>query len=378
MADFLPRVLCVRFVPSQANDRAGRHRHCSTCCMRAPASFARWGRAARRACCRHLALAHPGRVALTATVFTTYFQESIGFAVAIDEDERLPAAVARLDPTMSVAYACPGDKPGRRAGASAATVEQIHREGAFAATYVKADGARMRLIKAPAADEPALPACCTTVVPILSVLAVGEPLTARIAHRVEHIASVAGLRENEVIAPVHLGRLLASPDGSLKSIGDASRRSRHQHGRRCGARGAGPRGRRGRACASPTGSIGWCWSGCRKPTRWSTSCNGLPDRRRTHYNPAMAEVVVRIPAALRTFAGDAAELRATAGTVSDVLGELGGRHPQLLQRLLTPDGELRPFVNIYIGRTSVRALSGLATRVADGEVVTILPAVAGG
>jgi molybdopterin converting factor small subunit len=92
----------------------------------------------------------------------------------------------------------------------------------------------------------------------------------------------------------------------------------------------------------------------------------------------MAEVVVRIPAALRTFAGDAAELRARAGTVCEVLGELGGRHPQLLQRLLTAEGELRPFVNIFIGRTSVRAMSGLATRVTDGEIVTILPAVAGG
>jgi len=177
------------------------------------------GAGGKKSLLRHLALAHPGRVAITATVFTTYFQESIGFAVAIDEDEQLPAAVARLDPKMSVAYACPGDKPGRRAGASAVTLERIHRDGAFAATYVKADGARMRLIKAPAADEPALPACCTTVVPILSVLAVGEPLTARIAHRIEHIASVAGLRENEVITPVHLGRLLASPDGALKSIG---------------------------------------------------------------------------------------------------------------------------------------------------------------
>ena len=177
------------------------------------------GAGGKKSLLKHLALAHPGRVALTATVFTTYFQESIGFGVAIDADERLPAAVARLDPTMSVAYACPGDKPGRRAGASAATVEQIHRDGAFAATFVKADGARMRLIKAPAADEPALPACCTTIVPVLSVLAVGEPLTARIAHRVEHIASVAGLREGEVIAPVHLGRLLASPDGSLKAVG---------------------------------------------------------------------------------------------------------------------------------------------------------------
>lgn len=92
----------------------------------------------------------------------------------------------------------------------------------------------------------------------------------------------------------------------------------------------------------------------------------------------MAEVVVRIPAALRSFVGEAAELHATAGTVGDVLAELGGRHPQLLQRLLAPDGELRPFVNIFIGRTSVRALSGLATPVAAGETVTILPAVAGG
>lgn len=177
------------------------------------------GAGGKKSLLKHLALSHPGRVAITATVFTTYFQENIGFAVAIDTDDRLPAAVAALDPTRSVAYACPGDKPGRRAGASAATVERIHRDGAFVATYVKADGARMRLIKAPAADEPALPACCTTVVPILSALAIGEPLTARIAHRVDRIASVAGMNEGEVITPVHLGRLLASPDGALKSIG---------------------------------------------------------------------------------------------------------------------------------------------------------------
>lgn len=175
------------------------------------------GAGGKKSLLKHLATSHPGRVAITATVFTTYFQENMGFAVAIEEDERLPAAVASLDPAQSVAYACPGDKPGRRAGASAATVERIHREGGFVATYVKADGARMRLIKAPAADEPALPGCCTTVVPILSALAIGEPLTARIAHRVERIEHVAGLRESELIAPVHLGRLLAGPEGLLKS-----------------------------------------------------------------------------------------------------------------------------------------------------------------
>jgi probable selenium-dependent hydroxylase accessory protein YqeC len=164
-----------------------------------------------------LALAHPGRVAITATVFTTYFQENIGFAVAIEEEARLPVAVAQLDPARSVAYACPGDKPGRRAGASAATIERIHRECGFAATYVKADGARMRLVKAPADEEPALPPGCTTVLPIVSALAIGEPLTARIAHRVDRIEQVAGLRENEPIAPVHIARLLASPSGLLKA-----------------------------------------------------------------------------------------------------------------------------------------------------------------
>ena len=174
------------------------------------------GAGGKKSLLMHLAKEQPGRAAVTATVFTTYAPEHIGLAVAIDEDERLPAAVAALDRARGVAYACPGDKPGRRAGVRPQTIERIHREGGFAATYVKADGARMRLVKAPGEDEPVLPACCTTVLPILSVLAVGEPLTARIAHRVEQIVQVAGLRENEPIGPRHLGRLLGSESGLLK------------------------------------------------------------------------------------------------------------------------------------------------------------------
>jgi probable selenium-dependent hydroxylase accessory protein YqeC len=175
------------------------------------------GAGGKKSLLKHLATSHPGRVAITATVFTTYFQEHIGFDVVLEEDDRLAEAVASLGRTSNVAYACPGDKPGRRAGASAGTVERIHRECGFAATYVKADGARMRLLKAPAEDEPALPACATTVVPILSALAIGETLTSRIAHRVECIERVAGIREGDRIAPEHLGRLFASHDGLLKA-----------------------------------------------------------------------------------------------------------------------------------------------------------------
>lgn len=175
------------------------------------------GAGGKKSLLKHLATTHPGRVAITATVFTTYFQEQLGFAVAIEDDERLAAAVAKLDPASSVAYACPGDKPGRRAGASAATVERIHGECGFAATYVKADGARMRLVKAPADDEPALPACATTVLPILSALAIGETLAPRVAHRVERIERITGMREGEIITARHLGCVLGHPEGLMKS-----------------------------------------------------------------------------------------------------------------------------------------------------------------
>jgi molybdopterin converting factor small subunit len=92
----------------------------------------------------------------------------------------------------------------------------------------------------------------------------------------------------------------------------------------------------------------------------------------------MSEIVVKIPAALQSFAGGQRVLRAAPGTVGEVLRQLAGPHPTLVQRLLTPEGDLRPFVNVFVGRVNVRDLRGLATRVIEGEVMTILPAVAGG
>jgi molybdopterin converting factor small subunit len=92
----------------------------------------------------------------------------------------------------------------------------------------------------------------------------------------------------------------------------------------------------------------------------------------------MTEIVVRIPAPLQAFAAGEHELRVAPGTVTDVLRELAMRYPQLVQRILTPEGELRPFVNVFVGRANVRGLHGLATTVPAGEILSILPAVAGG
>lgn len=89
-------------------------------------------------------------------------------------------------------------------------------------------------------------------------------------------------------------------------------------------------------------------------------------------------VLVRIPAPLRAQTGGRAELTAAPGTVRAVLDEVVGRHPGLGERLLAPDGRLHRFVNVFVEEEDVRDLQGLDTPVADGEVVTVVPAVAGG
>lgn len=92
----------------------------------------------------------------------------------------------------------------------------------------------------------------------------------------------------------------------------------------------------------------------------------------------MSDVLVRVPAVLQPFAGGASELRVAAGSLAQVLDRVAARHPQLVPRVLTPDGQLRPFVNLFVDRTNARALQGLATDVPAGAVISILPAVAGG
>lgn len=82
---------------------------------------------------------------------------------------------------------------------------------------------------------------------------------------------------------------------------------------------------------------------------------------------------------MRDLTGGQAELSVDgAGTVKELLGKLGSQHPSLTERLLDDDGEIRRFVNIYVGDEDVRFLQGLDTSLDDGNLVSILPAVAGG
>ncbi len=92
----------------------------------------------------------------------------------------------------------------------------------------------------------------------------------------------------------------------------------------------------------------------------------------------MSNVTVRIPAPLRPFVDDSPVLDADADTVGAVLEQIGARHPGFLQRIVVEAGELRPYVNVFVGSENVRSSSGLDTPVSDGDVVSIIPAVAGG
>lgn len=89
-------------------------------------------------------------------------------------------------------------------------------------------------------------------------------------------------------------------------------------------------------------------------------------------------VKVRIPTQLRQLAGGAGEVEVEASTVGEALKSLDAAHPGFGERLFDDSGELRRFVNVFMGEEDVRFLEGLATPVAEGAVISVVPAVAGG
>ncbi|HWV86271.1 MAG TPA: ubiquitin-like small modifier protein 1 [Capillimicrobium sp.] len=89
-------------------------------------------------------------------------------------------------------------------------------------------------------------------------------------------------------------------------------------------------------------------------------------------------VTVKIPTQLRSATGGQAEASVDGATVGEVLDALYAQHDGLRDRICGEDGELRRFVNVYVGGEDIRFLDGLQTPVAAGGEVTILPAVAGG
>ncbi len=88
-------------------------------------------------------------------------------------------------------------------------------------------------------------------------------------------------------------------------------------------------------------------------------------------------VEVRIPTILRAYTGGDKVVTGEGADLRALVADLDGRYPGIGERLVDEQG-LRRYVNVYLNDEDVRFLGGLDTVVADGDSVTILPAVAGG
>ncbi len=89
-------------------------------------------------------------------------------------------------------------------------------------------------------------------------------------------------------------------------------------------------------------------------------------------------VEVRIPQIFRNHTGGARSVQAEGRIVAELLDDLDQQYPGLKGRLFTGEGQLHQFLNIFLNDEDIRFLGRLNTELADGDVISILPAVAGG
>ena len=89
-------------------------------------------------------------------------------------------------------------------------------------------------------------------------------------------------------------------------------------------------------------------------------------------------IEVRIPTILRTHTGGNKTVEGTGATLSALIDDLDAQHSGLKNRLVTEEGKLHRFVNVYVNDEDVRFIGGLQAELSDGDQVVVLPAVAGG
>jgi probable selenium-dependent hydroxylase accessory protein YqeC len=88
---------------------------------------------------------------------------------------------------------------------------------------VEADGARHKMIKAPADHEPVMPFGANVVLLMMSVEAINRPLSGEVAHRPESVAAVLGMSQGDILTPARVARLMMSEEGGMKNVPEGAR-----------------------------------------------------------------------------------------------------------------------------------------------------------
>ena len=86
---------------------------------------------------------------------------------------------------------------------------------------------------------------------------------------------------------------------------------------------------------------------------------------------------IKIPTPLRPYTGNTAQVDVSGATVGEALSDLVTRYPDLKPHLYN-GGELRNFVNVFLGEEDIRFLNGLETDLEPGDALRIIPSIAGG
>jgi MoaD family protein len=89
-------------------------------------------------------------------------------------------------------------------------------------------------------------------------------------------------------------------------------------------------------------------------------------------------VKITIPTPLRPYTENRDTIEVEGQTIRELLEDMTERYPQLKRHLFSEDGKLRSFINIYVNDEDIRYLDGENTKVSEGDVVSIIPAIAGG
>jgi len=92
----------------------------------------------------------------------------------------------------------------------------------------------------------------------------------------------------------------------------------------------------------------------------------------------MANIILLIPESLYDLSDGNKELCINASTVGNALFELRFEYKELSERLITSEGQIRNFINIYLGKDNIRTLNGLETTLCEGDTLLIVKAIAGG
>jgi molybdopterin converting factor small subunit len=88
--------------------------------------------------------------------------------------------------------------------------------------------------------------------------------------------------------------------------------------------------------------------------------------------------VLRIPTPLRTYTNGQSEVTVNGSNISEALTDLTHQYPAIKPHLFNEGGELRPFVNLFVGENNIKDLQGVNTPIRDGEKLMLIPSIAGG